>query len=210
VITVCCVILGTIEACILNRMAPPWRTRFLLLIISPLLISVLACTLGWSILLGRNGLINQFAMAVGMWEPFSILFTPLAVIIGFVHVLVPFVVLSVWSVLQRCDPSVERAAIALGASARTAFLRVILPQIAPGIISGGLVVFALASSAFAIPAILGGRRVKVISIAIYDEFLGSLNWPLGAAIAMVMLLLSAVIIVGGTRLLERRLRIREL
>lgn len=82
----------------------------------------------------------------------------------------------------------------------------ILPQILPGILSGSIIVFALSASAFATPAILGGRRLKVVATAAYDEFLNTLNWPLGAAIAVLLLIANVIVIVGCNRLVERRFR----
>jgi len=80
----------------------------------------------------------------------------------------------------------------------------VLPQVMPGILSGAIVVFALAASAFATPAIIGGRRLKVASTLAYDEFLNTLNWPLGATIAVLLLIAVAAVIVGANRLIERR------
>jgi len=113
-------------------------------------------------------------------------------------------VLSVWAALQRLDPQIENAARSLGASQATLLRRVVLPQVMPGVLSGGIVVFALAASAFATPAIIGGRRLKVASTLAYDEFLNTLNWPLGAVVAVLLLLALALIVVGANRLVERR------
>ena len=82
--------------------------------------------------------------------------------------------------------------------------RIVLPQAMPGILSGGVIVFALAASAFATPAIIGGRRLKVASTLAYDEFLNTLNWPLGAAVAVLLLLALVLIVQGSNRLVERR------
>ena len=136
--------------------------------------------------------------------PVRLMFTETGVVIGLVHVLVPFVVISVWAALQRLDPQIENAAVSLGASDATVLRRIVLPQIMPGILSGAIVVFALAASAFATPAILGGRRLKVASTLAYDEFLNTLNWPLGAAIAVLLLAGLVAVIVGSNRLIERR------
>jgi putative spermidine/putrescine transport system permease protein len=97
-----------------------------------------------------------------------------------------------------------QAGLSLGASRATVMRRVILPQILPGILSGSIIVFALSASAFATPAILGGRRLKVASTAAYDEFLNTLNWPLGAAIVLILLVANIIIIVGCNRMVERR------
>jgi putative spermidine/putrescine transport system permease protein len=132
------------------------------------------------------------------------MFSETGMVIALVHVLVPFVVISVWASLQRLDPQIENAAVSLGASASTVLRRIVLPQVMPGILSGAIVVFALAASAFATPAIIGGRRLKVASTLAYDEFLNTLNWPLGAAVAVLLLIAVAAIIVGSNRLVERR------
>ena len=116
----------------------------------------------------------------------------------------PFMVLSVWAALQRLDPQIENAAVSLGAGPLTILRRIVLPQVMPGMLSGAIIVFALAASAFATPAIIGGRRLKVASTLAYDEFLNTLNWPLGAAVAVLLLVALVAIVVGSNRLVERR------
>src|SRR6185312_9633973 len=125
-------------------------------------------------------------------------------VVSLVHVLMPYMVLSVWAALQRLDPQIENAAVALGAGPLTILRRIVLPQVMPGILSGAIIVFALAASSFATPAIIGGRRLKVASTLIYDEFLNSLNWPLGAVIAILLLVALIAIIASSNRLIERR------
>lgn len=203
--TVICILIGAPEAYYLSRMRAPWRSIFLIVTLSPLLISVVVRTLGWALLFGRNGVINQVLAALGLASgPIPMLYTIQGVVIALVHVAVPFMVISVWASLQRLDPKVVRAAQSLGASEFTIFRRIILPQVAPGILSGSLIVFALAASAFATPAIIGGRQLKVVATATYDEFLGTLNWPLGAAIAIVLLVVNATIMLTYNRIVERR------
>ena len=180
----------------------PSRVR-LLAISGPLLISVVVRTLGWVILMGNNGLVNRGLDALGIgWIPFN--YTETGVIIALVHVMIPFMIITVWAVLQKVDPATENAAASLGASQLRVFFRVVVPQVIPGILSGSLIVFSLTTSAFATPSIIGGRRLKVASTTIYDEFLNTLEWPLGAAIAMILLLGIMAIILGWNRLIERR------
>jgi len=203
IVTVLCVVIGVPEAYILNRMRAPWRAISLLAIIGPLLISVVVRTLGWVILMGNNGLVNRGLDAVGLGRiPF--IYTETGVIVALVHVMIPFMIITVWAVLQKVDPATENAAASLGASQLKVFFRVVVPQVIPGILSGSLIVFSLTTSAFATPSIIGGRRLKVASTTIYDEFLNTLEWPLGAAIAMVLLLGIMAIILGWNRLIERR------
>lgn len=204
-VTLFSMLIGVPEAYILNRMAPGWRSAFLLVIIGPLLVSVVARTLGWALLLGSTGLVNQGLMALGLiGSPLEFMFTETGVVIALIHVLIPFMILAVWASLQRLDPQIENAALSLGASRITIWRRVILPQIVPGILSGSIIVFALAASAFASPAIIGGRRLKVAATLAYDEFLNTLNWPLGAAVAVLLLVALVAITVGSNRLIERR------
>jgi putative spermidine/putrescine transport system permease protein len=204
-VTAITMLIGVPEAYVLNRMTPPWRGLFLLVVIGPLLISVVARTLGWALLFGSTGLVNQALIALHIAsEPLAFMFTEWGVIVVLVHVLVPLMILSVWAALQKLDPQVENAAYSLGASTLAVWRRVVLPQIVPGILSGAVIVFSLAASAFATPAIIGGRRLKVASTLAYDEFLNTLNWPLGAAVATLLLVGLVLVIVGSNRLIERR------
>ncbi|QXC52518.1 ABC transporter permease (plasmid) [Agrobacterium salinitolerans] len=206
-VTAVCVVFGTPQAIILSRMANPWRGLFLVAILGPFLISVIVRTLGWAILLGSNGPISLALQFLGLSDsPVSLLYSMPGMIIALVHVLIPFVVISVWVSLQRCDPDVERAGASLGANEFVILRRLVLPQIVPGIVSGSIVVFSLAATAFATPAIIGGRRLKVAATAVYDEFLSTLNWPLGAAIAVTLLVANLLILAAYNRMTEARRR----
>jgi len=205
-VTLITALLGAPEAYILNRMRSPWRGIFLLVILGPLLISVVARTLGWALLFGGNsGVANQALMHLGLIQgPLPFMFTEIGVVVALSHVLLPFLVLAVWAALQRIDVQVENAATSLGAGHLTVLRRIVLPQAMPGVLSGAIIVFALAASAFATPAIIGGRRLKVAATLAYDEFLNTLNWPLGAAVAVLLLLALVVVTLGCNALIERR------
>ncbi|KRC71619.1 Spermidine/putrescine transport system permease protein PotB [compost metagenome] len=203
VTTLICVLIGAPEAYILSRMGKPWRSIFLLVVLSPLLISLVVRAFGWSMLLGPGGAIGKAAAALGLGP---LLYTPTAVIIGLVHVMLPFMVIPVWTSLQKLDPAVEHAALSLNASRFQTLTRIVLPQAMPGILSGSLIVFGLSASSFAIPALLGGRRLKMVATVVYDEFLTELNWPLGAAIAIVLLVVNVIIMMAYNRVVERSYR----
>lgn len=204
-VTLICALIGAPEAYILARMRNPWKSLFLLVILGPLLISVIVRTLGWALLLGSKGAISEGLQMLGIIsEPISLMFTITGMVIALVHVLVPFMVLSVWASLQKLDLQTEDAALTLGANRFTVLRRVVLPQIMPGILSGSLIVFALTASAFATPSIIGGRRLKVVATTAYDEYLSTLNWPLGAAIAVVLLVANVIAITSYNRMVERR------
>lgn len=205
-VTVICALIGTPEAYVLHRMRSPWKGIFLLVVLGPLLLSVVARTLGWALLFGGDtALVNAALLRLGLIaEPLRFMFTETGVVVALTHVLVPFMVLAVWAALQRVDPRVEDAAASLGAPRASILWRVVLPQAVPGVLGGAIIVFALAASAFATPAIIGGRRLKVASTLAYDEFLNTLNWPLGAAVAVLLFAAMAAVVVGANRLVERR------
>jgi putative spermidine/putrescine transport system permease protein len=201
--TALCVAIGAPEAYVLSKMRDPWRSAFLLVILAPLLVSVVVRAFGWSMLLGTAGIVNQAFGVFGL-GPFKLEYTTFAIVIALVHVMLPFMVIPVWTALQKLDPQTEQAALSLMASPATTLRRIVLPQIMPGVLSGSLMVFGLSASAFAIPGLLGGRRLKVAATAVYDEFLGSLNWPLGATIALLLLAANLIIMLTYYRMLERR------
>ncbi|GAB5375329.1 MAG: ABC transporter permease [Acuticoccus sp.] len=206
-VTVACVVLGTTEAYILNRMRNPWKSVFLVVILGPLLVSTVVRTIGWAFLFGANGAISTGLQAVGLASgPVNLMYTNLGVIIALTHVFVPFVVISVWASLQKMNAQTEAAAYSLGASQGQVVRHVVLPQIVPGMLSGAILVFALSASAFATPSIIGGRRLKNVSMAAYDEFLNSLDWPLGAAMAVLLLIAMATVLITSNRLVEHRYR----
>ncbi|AJP57896.1 ABC transporter permease [Pandoraea vervacti] len=202
-VTAICAVVGTFEAYVLSRMGDPWRSLFLLVILSPLLVSIVVRAFGWSMLMSSGGLINQAFGLIGM-GPYKMEYTNFAIVVALAHVMLPFMVIPVWTSLQRLDPQTENAALSLMASPATTLRRIVLPQLVPGILSGSLMVFGLSASAFAIPSLLGGRRLKVAATAVYDQFLSSLNWPLGATIAVLLLVANLIVMLTYYRLLDRR------
>ncbi|PUA17124.1 ABC transporter permease [Glaciimonas sp. PCH181] len=201
--TLICILIGAPEAYVLSRMRKPWRSIFLIVILAPLLVSVVVRAFGWSMLLSADGLVNTMLGWFGI-PPAKLLYTTGAMVVALVHVMLPFMVIPVWTSVQRLDPAVEHAALSLNASQPTILRRIVLPQILPGILSGSLIVFGLSASAFAIPGLLGGRRLKVVATSVYDEFLGSLNWPMGASIAIILLVANLLIMLSYNRILERK------
>lgn len=200
-VTLICVVVGAPEAYVLSRMKSPWRSILLLVVLAPLLVSVVVRAFGWSMLLGPEGVVNQLMRAVGL-PTLRILYTEAAVVIALVHVMLPFMVIPVWTSLQKLDPGVQDAALSLNASHFTTLRRVIFPQVLPGILSGSLIVFGLSASAFAIPGLLGGRRLKMVATVVYDEYLHELNWPLGAAIALILLVANLALMLSYNRMVE--------
>ncbi len=204
-VAVICVLIGAPEAYVLSRMRNPWRSILLLVVLAPLLVSVVVRAFGWSMLLGPEGLVNGLLGLFGV-GPVKLLYTETAIVIALVHVMLPFMVIPVWTSLQKLDAGVENAALSLRASHFTTLRRIVLPQVMPGILSGSLIVFGLAASSFAIPGLLGGRRLKMVATVVYDEYLHELNWPLGAAVALTLLVANLVVMLSYNRLVEGRYR----
>lgn len=199
--TLICLAIGAPEAYVLSRMGNPWRSVFLLVVLAPLLVSVVVRAFGWSMLLGPQGVVNHVLSGIGL-APVRILYTETAVVIALVHVMLPFMVIPVWTSLQKLDAGVENAALSLSASQFTTLRRIVLPQVLPGVLSGSLIVFGLSASAFAIPGLLGGRRLKMVATVVYDEYLHELNWPLGATIALLLLLANLAVMLSYNRVVE--------
>lgn len=204
-VMVICVVLGIAQAYVIYRMNRRWQGLFLLIVLAPLLVAVVVRTLGWALLLGPAGPVVSVMTRLGWVEPnFTLLQSMTGVVIALVHVLVPFVVISVWTSLQRLEPDTLRAAASLGAGPWTLLRRLVLPQVVPGALSGAVVVFSLAATAFATPAIVGGRRFKVVATAAYEEFLSNMNWPLGSALAVLLLVVNIAIVVGINKVVVKR------
>ncbi|MBT2720236.1 ABC transporter permease [Bacillus sp. ISL-46] len=173
-----------------------------LLVLSPLLISMVIRCYGWVILLSNNGVVNHTLMNFGLIDkPLTLLYTEFSVVIGMVHVLFPYMVLSIMGSLDRIDPSVIRASQNLGASSIRTFFSVILPLTLPGIFAGSVMVFSLGVSSFVTPAILGGPQVKVMSFLTYEQVGIMLNWPYGSAIGFLLIFIATITIIIYSKLL---------
>ena len=158
------------------------------LVVLPLWTSILVRTYAWMVLLGRNGVVNKSLMAVGIIdEPLALLHNELGVVIGMVHVLMPYMVLPVYAAMRRVDPDLLQAAEGLGAGALRIFYRVYLPLSAQGIYAGCTLVFVLSVGFFITPALLGGGRVIMIAVLIEQQVREVLNWPFASALATVLL-----------------------
>jgi putative spermidine/putrescine transport system permease protein len=172
----------------LNLLPHGWRVLLFGCILMPLWISVLVRTFSWILLLERNGPLNRFLVWSKLTStPLEVLFTPVAVVIGMVHVLLPYAILPIYAALTRIDPSLTRASDGLGASGATTFRRILLPLSAKGIMTAATFVFLLSLGFFITPALLGGAGSMSLSMLI-DSFVSEqLVWPLAAAASMILL-----------------------
>ncbi|MFN8523500.1 MAG: ABC transporter permease [Chloroflexota bacterium] len=200
-VTAVCLVLGFPLALSLARSTGPWHSAQLLLIISPLFVSVVVRAYGWLLILGNRGVVNGALSALGLQDrPTRFLGTEGAVIIGLSEALLPFMVLSLHAVLQRQDPSLIEAARGLGAGAFTAFVRVTLPLSLPGAVAGSLLVFMVTMGSYATPSILGGSQVRLMVTEIYTQVTAVFDWPLGAALSVTLLVVSVALVAAASRL----------
>jgi len=178
------------------RLGPGWRNVILTVTILPLTISVVIRSFGWQILLRNGGPINQSLIALGVIdEPLRLLFSETGVVIGLVHVYLPFIVLPLASAIERIDGRLEEAAMILGASAFRRFTNVILPLSVPGLAAGATLVFTASISAYVTPALLGGEQIQVMPTMVAQQILTLLDWSFGSAVSMVLTVVSLGVLI---------------
>lgn len=191
-------VIGTFLLCYpaafwVSRMKGGRKNLALFLITLPFFANLLVRIYGWLLLLRPTGFFNTFLEGAGLIsEPLDMLFTNFAVIVGLVYILTPFMFLPIYASVEKLDYSLIRASRDLGANPLQTFRRIILPQTAPGIIGGSIIVFIPALGNFIVPAFLGGSKVQMTGNLIERSFLQSRDWPFGAALAL--LIMSAVVV----------------
>ena len=199
-----CLVLGYPLALVLARSTGAARSWLTLLVVFPLTLNLVVRSFGWISLLSNRGLINNALMSLHITEaPVRMMFNLTGLIIGLTHIYLPFMVMVLTAALQALPRDVEAASATLGTGPWKTFLLVTLPLTAPGMFAGSVLVFVLTISALVTPRLLGGPAYKVMATAIYDEFLSSLDWPSGAALAFT-LTFSAIATVAVAGWLTRR------
>jgi putative spermidine/putrescine transport system permease protein len=174
-------------ALFLFRLRSRWRGVLAVLTISPLLVSSVVRTFGWMVILGDGGMINGALRWLGaIAAPLPLMNNMLGVMIGRTQIEMPTMILALIAGFARLDPTLEEAARTLGAPPWRSFLRVTLPLSAPGIMIGCLVTFVQGISSFVTPKLLGGGRIYVMATTIYEEAFETLNWPLAAAMSIIL------------------------
>jgi putative spermidine/putrescine transport system permease protein len=176
----------------------------LMAVIAPLLTGIVVRTFAWMTILGDRGVINITAQWLGLTEkPWPLMYNEAGVIVGLVHIYVPFMVLTLVGVIGRIDLTLEEAARGLGASRFRAFLEVTLPLSLPGILAGSLLVFALAISAYVTPVLLGGNNVLTLPMLIYQQVSASFNLGFAGALGVVLLAVSLALVLAYNTILGR-------
>lgn len=183
--TIISLIIGYPLAYMISKMSERVQTLMILLITIPMWINMLIRTYAWISLLSDVGLINTFLMKLGL-NPIKMLYTDFAVILGMVYNFLPFMILQIYTVLNRMDESLIEASYDLGANRVETFMRVIFPLSLSGVISGITLVFLPAVSTFVIPQFLGGGSYVLIGNLIENQFVQVGNWNFGSAISLIM------------------------
>jgi putative spermidine/putrescine transport system permease protein len=174
----------------------------ILLVVLPLLTSAVVRTFAWLVILGRQGILNETLLSLGLIElPLKLLYTPTAVVVALAQIELPLMVLPIITVLAAMDPSLRQASLSLGAGSWRTFLQVTLPLSTPGILAGCLLVYASSVSAFVTQTLVGGGQQMFMPFYIYQQAIQANNYPFAAAIAMILL----VAMVDFASYLSRRL-----
>jgi spermidine/putrescine transport system permease protein len=192
--TVLCIIIGFPVAYFIGRSSPSRRNQLLTLVMIPFWTSFLIRTYAWITILSESGLLNSFLQYTRLIsQPFELLYTPGAVVLGLIYTYLPFMILPIYGSVEKLDNSMIEAAFDLGAGPIRAFQRVIIPLTQPGILAGVLLVFIPAIGMFAITDLMGGKTVPMIGNVIQNQLVGQArDWPFGAALGMTLLVMFAI------------------
>lgn len=205
VTTAVCLVIGYPVSYHISIMDRRYQAYALLLVISPLLVSLVIRTYAWTIILSPNGLINSFLLHLGIVkEPLRLMWNELGVVIGLTHIYLAYMIIPIISSLVAIDSDMVKAARNLGASEWSAFLLVTVPLSIPGVLAGCTLVFILAMSAFVTPTLLGGVWVKTLAGVAYEQTIAFLQWPFGAAIAFVLLAVTVVLVAVYQKVLQQK------
>jgi spermidine/putrescine transport system permease protein len=190
VTTVICMVIGFPAAYFIGRSSEPLRNVLVTLVMIPFWTSFLIRTYAWITILSKEGVLNAFLVSARIIpEPIGILYTPFAAVLGLVYNFLPFMILPIYTSVERLDSAVIEAAYDLGASPLRAFSQVIIPLTQPGIVAGALLVFVPSIAMFAITNLMGGGDPPTIGDVIYKQFTSGRNQPFGAALGCLLLLI---------------------
>ncbi len=192
-VTLGCLILGYPVAFLLATTTPMWRAIGFACIMLPLWTSVLVRTYAWMVILGRNGIVNRMLLDFGLLdEPLRMLNTRMAVVLGMVHVMLPFMILPIYSAVRGVDPELPKAAVGLGASPVRVFTTIWLPLTLRGVVAGVTLVFIVSLGFYITPALLGGGKVIMFAMLIEQQVREFLAWNFAGALSMILLAVTMV------------------
>ncbi|AIG26068.1 ABC transporter permease [Brevibacillus laterosporus] len=201
----CTLLLAYPVAMFMARTQGKLRGLVTMLILCPHLISVVIRNFGWVVILGDTGWLNTMLLKVGIIEtPLRLLYNELGIVIGLTDAFIAYMVLAIATSLYTIDASLYKAASILGATRLQSFFHITLPLSMPGVFAGITLVFSLSMSAYVTPALMGGTSVKVIPVLAFEQIMSTLNWPLGAALAILLLSSTVVLVTLFSRLVETK------
>ena len=207
--TVACLILGFPLAYVLARTQTRFKNLLIIAVVLPLFVGNAVRAAGWMTALGNKGFFNAMLMKLGLIDqPLEIMYTENAVLIGIVAVNLPFMVLTLQSVIEGISRSVEEAAFSLGAGPATMTRRVLFPLAMPGILAGTILTFILAMNAYATPVLLGGPKFQMMGPLVYGQFAQQNNWPFGGAISFILMTATILLTMTANILVQRRYQTR--
>lgn len=204
--TAVCLVLGFLPAYHIARTtSPKLKSLLVIAVILPLLMGNAVRVAGWMVLLGDRGVANALMITLGLRsEPLKLLYTETAVLIGTISVLLPFMIITLQSVIESINPALEEAALGLGAGHGRMFLRVLLPLAMPGVVVGSVLCFILAMNAYATPVLIGGPSFHMMAPKVYEQITKANNWPFGAALAFVLMFTTLALTMLSSWLMNRR------
>lgn len=201
IVTVSCLLIGFPVAYLLANTSSKVSNLLMICVLLPFWTSLLVRTSAWVVLLQKNGIVNSSLMGMGIIdEPLTMLFARPGVYVGLVHILLPFVILPLYSVMKSISPAYVRAAESLGAHPVVAFVRVYLPQTLPGIGAGGVLAFILAIGYYITPALIGGPKDQMLSYFIANHANATLNWGMASALGVILLIATLILFTIYNRL----------
>jgi putative spermidine/putrescine transport system permease protein len=207
--TVSCLIFGFPLAYVLARTQSRYKNLLIIAVVLPLFVGNAVRAAGWMTALGNKGFFNAMLMKFGLIDkPLEIMYTETAVLIGIVAVNLPFMVLTLQSVIEGISRSVEEAAFSLGAGPATMTRRVLFPLAMPGILAGTILTFILAMNAYATPVLLGGPKFQMMGPLVYGQFAQQNNWPFGGAISFILMTATILLTMTANLLVQRRYQTR--
>jgi putative spermidine/putrescine transport system permease protein len=207
IVTVCCVVLAIPLAYRLARTQSRFKNVLLILLVLPLFVGNAVRAAGWMAVFGNKGFLNVSLQTLGLTsEPIVFRYPELAVIVGILAVNLPYVVLTLQSVIEGIDRSVEEAAFNLGAGPISMARRVLLPLALPGLAAGAIFCFILSMNAYATPVLLGGPQFVMMGPLVYVQFAAKSNWPFGSAVSLILMMTTLILTAAANLLVQRRYR----
>lgn len=207
-VMIVCILTGYPYAYLMTIVGPNWRIVLIMGVLVPFWISGVVRTLAWVILLQDSGVINSAIESLG-FDRIKLIRTPLGVIVGMSQVLLPFMILPLYSVMRGIDLRLVQAARSLGARPSRAFVQIYLPLSLPGVFAGGIIVFILSLGFYITPALLGGPRSTMLSTLVQNQVLSLLNWGRGGAMGVVLLVATFILLAIAAPMMRQRYKQTE-